>query len=198
MLKKALLLASAVLTYLRARVYIGAYYDRKWIEGRHFKGPYGNLFAPGWQWIVNDGRSRRRTGWNRNVRFPVSPRISVAGSDRIVFDPNDLQNFQGIGNYYQAFGESRIVIGKGCWIANNVGIITMNHDIRDPDRHAPSQDVMLGEHCWIGMNSVLLPGVVLGPHTTVGAGSIVTKSFPEGYCVIAGNPARLLKTIERN
>ena len=45
------------------------------------------------------------------------------------------------------------------------------------------------------MNSVVLPGVKLGDHTVVGAGSIVTKSFPEGYCVIAGNPAKMIKKI---
>ena len=43
--------------------------------------------------------------------------------------------------------------------------------------------------------AIILPGVKLGPRTIVGAGSIVTKSFPEGFCVIAGNPARLIKTI---
>ena len=46
------------------------------------------------------------------------------------------------------------------------------------------------------MNSVILPGVTLGPHTIVGAGSVVTHSFPDGYCVIAGNPARLIRTLD--
>ena len=45
------------------------------------------------------------------------------------------------------------------------------------------------------MNSVLLPGVELGDHTVVGAGTIVTKGFPEGYCVLVGNPARKIKKI---
>jgi acetyltransferase-like isoleucine patch superfamily enzyme len=46
------------------------------------------------------------------------------------------------------------------------------------------------------MNSVIHPGDKLGPHTTVGAGSIVTKSFEDGYCVIAGNPAKLIKKLD--
>jgi acetyltransferase-like isoleucine patch superfamily enzyme len=45
------------------------------------------------------------------------------------------------------------------------------------------------------MNSVILPGVELGPHTIVGAGSIVTKSFPEGNCIIVGNPAKKIKDL---
>ena len=49
--------------------------------------------------------------------------------------------------------------------------------------------------CWIGMNSVILPGVVLGDSTIVGAGSVVTKSFVEGRQVIVGSPARVVKKL---
>ena len=56
--------------------------------------------------------------------------------------------------------------------------------------------VTIGNSCFIGMNSLLLPGVELGDHTIVGAGSVVTKSFPEGNVVIAGNPARPICTLE--
>lgn len=47
------------------------------------------------------------------------------------------------------------------------------------------------------MNSTVLPGVVLGDHTVVGAGSVVTKSFPEGWQVIAGNPAKVIHKLEK-
>jgi acetyltransferase-like isoleucine patch superfamily enzyme len=46
------------------------------------------------------------------------------------------------------------------------------------------------------MNAVILPGVTLGDHTIVGAGSVVTKSFENGNCVIAGNPAKIIKNLE--
>lgn len=95
------------------------------------------------------------------------------------------------GTYFQAFG--KINIGRGSYIAQNVGIITANHNLHDLDLHSQPRDVNIGEKCWIGMNSVVLPGVTLGPHTIVGAGSVVTKSFPKGNCVIAGNPAKIIR-----
>jgi len=45
------------------------------------------------------------------------------------------------------------------------------------------------------MGSIILPNVVIGDHTTVAAGAIVTKSFPEGYCIIGGNPAKIIKKL---
>lgn len=68
----------------------------------------------------------------------------------------------------------------------NVGTITANHDLLDPDRFKESKETRIGISCWIGMNSVLLPGVVLEVHTVVGAGIVVTMPFPEGYVVIEG------------
>ena len=48
------------------------------------------------------------------------------------------------------------------------------------------------------MNTVILPGVSLGDHTIVGAGSVVTKSFQEGNCVIAGNPAKVIRYLNES
>ena len=102
-----------------------------------------------------------------------------------------------MGNYFQAMN-SEITIGRGTWIAPGAGIIASNHDIFDPDKRQPGKPVRIGEKCWIGMNAVILPGVELGDHTVVGAGAVVTKSFSEGYCVIGGNPAKIIKYIERD
>lgn len=107
-----------------------------------------------------------------------------------------MQNFHGVGNYFQGIG-AKIVLGKGCFIAPNTGFITTNHDLADISKHQSGEDIVIGENCWIAMNAVVLPGVHLGPHTIVGAGSVVTKSFPEGHCVVVGNPAKKIKELPR-
>lgn len=143
--------------------------------------------------MTHDAVHRLFNSANYSARYPVACGCRIVCPDNIEFDPNDLNNFQGFGNYYQAFGKIRI--GRGTYIAPNVGLITSNHDLLDPDEHLEPKPITLGKQCWIGMNSMILPGVTLGDHTVVGAGSVVTKSFPEGYCVIAGNPARKLRDL---
>lgn len=56
--------------------------------------------------------------------------------------------------------------------------------------------IKIGNDCFIGMNSIILPGVELGDNTIVGAGSVVTKSFKQGKVVIAGNPAKIICTVD--
>lgn len=169
-------------------------YNKSYIKGRYFRGKIFGIHARGWEWTYNDFKARLVLGVNKGIKFPISSGNRINNYKNLSFNPEDLQIFQGTGKYFQA-QNAKIVIGKGCHIANNVGMITTNHDIADPNKHAGGKDIIIGEKSWIGMNSVILPGITLGPHTTVGAGSIVTKSFPEGNCVIVGNPARLIKKI---
>ncbi len=129
--------------------------------------------------------------------WPVAPGTDVPHPENIIFHPEDLSIFHVTGIYFQGIG-AKTIIGRNCLIARNVGLITSNHNIANPNLHESGKDIEIGDDSWIGMNAVILPGVRLGPHTVVGAGAVVTKSFPDGYCVIAGNPARVIKEIDRN
>ena len=55
--------------------------------------------------------------------------------------------------------------------------------------------IHLCKGCSTGTGTIILPGVTIGEGAIVGAGSVVTKSFEEGRCVIAGNPARKIRDI---
>lgn len=171
------------------RLLFSLFYKKKFLRGFYF-----DKKRMGWYWCLI-GLPSRLWGSNRKIPWPVNPRTIVANAQNIEFDVNDIHIFQTPGCYWQN-RDAKIIIGRGCYVAPNVGIITTNHDINDVSKHVPGKDVIIGDKTWIGMNSVILPGVLLGPKTVVGAGSIVTHSFPEGHCVIAGNPAKIIKQLQ--
>lgn len=186
---------SSLWCYLLGNLMFLLFYDKKYKKSRYFtSNKYHGVTMIGWKWATIDGLNRIFLRSNVGVPWPVSSRVHVSNSQNIKFDPDDLNNFQTLGTYFQGIGE--IVIGKGTWIAPNVGLITANHDINDLNKHQPPKKIIIGKACWIGMNSVVLPGVVLGDHTIVGAGSVVTKSFPNGNCIIAGNPAEIIRFLK--
>lgn len=149
--------------------------------------------SDGWAWVCRYWFSQKVMGYNRDCKFPCSPMSHVACPENLEFSMDDLDHFTSVGCYFQA--NAGIIIGKGSQIAPGVGIITENHDLNDPQLRGKKGKVVIGDKCWLGMNSLILPGVILGPHTVVGGGSIVTKSFPEGHVVIAGNPAKIIKRL---
>ncbi|MDA9284271.1 hypothetical protein N9P61_02070 [Flavobacteriaceae bacterium] len=94
------------------------------------------------------------------------------------------------GCYIQ--GGNGIEIGEGTIFAPGVKIISANHSLENLHQWKPAEPIIIGENCWIGANAIILPSVKLGDNVIVGAGSIVTKSFPSNS-TIKGNPARINK-----
>jgi acetyltransferase-like isoleucine patch superfamily enzyme len=132
-------------------------------------------------------------GFNRNAYWPMHF-TSQVGNIHNVYAGIETSPGYMPGCYIQS--EGKIYIGDYTQIAANVGIITANHDFSDNRTHVEAKDVKIGSYCWIGMNAIVLPGVELGDFTIVGAGAVVTKSFSDGYCVIAGNPAKKIKELD--
>lgn len=61
--------------------------------------------------------------------------------------------------------------------------------------HGKVGKVRIGEKCFIGLNTIILPNVTIGNNVIVGAGSVVTKDIPDGH-VVGGNPAKIICTTE--
>jgi acetyltransferase-like isoleucine patch superfamily enzyme len=132
-------------------------------------------------------------GFNKRAYWPVHFTSKVSSPEKIYAGIDSAPGYMP-GCYI--YGTAGIYIGDYTQIAPNVGIMSGNHSVYDTrvtiDNESP---VVIGDYCWLGMNSMVLPNVVLGDHTIVAAGSVVTKSFPEGYCVVAGVPAKKIRDL---
>ena len=79
-----------------------------------------------------------------------------------------------------------IYIGDNTWVLN--GCMILSHD------HCRSliTDTFIGKHCIIGVRSIIMPGVKICNEVVVASGSVVVKDCPDN-CIVAGNPAKIIK-----
>lgn len=132
-------------------------------------------------------------GGNNSVYWPVHPTSTIVSPMNIHVGVDAYPGIMG-GCYIQGLGG--IEIGDYTQIAPNVVIVSANHDVYDSRKHIEAK-VTIGKYCWLGAGCKIMPGVILGDFTIVGAGAVVTKSFPEGHCIIGGVPANKIKDLER-
>ena len=91
-----------------------------------------------------------------------------------------------------------LTLGDDVMMGPEVVFISYNHAVDDlevPMRAQGATDskpIVVGNDVWIGMRAMIMPGVTIGAHAIVAAGSIVTKDVPE-WAIVGGNPARLIK-----
>lgn len=142
-----------------------------------------------------------------------APNIEV-GDYSYYDDPDDPTSFER-KNVLYAFGPERLVIGRYCALATGVKFImaganhptagvstfpfaifggdwaerTLDHVMGVPSRG----DTIVGNDVWIGYQALIMPGVRIGDGAIVAAGAVVAKDIPP-YGVVAGNPARVVRT----
>lgn len=98
----------------------------------------------------------------------------------------------GINAFCYIQARNSIILGSNIRIGPGVGLISAGHDLNDYDHHEKCNPIRIGDNVWIGMNSVVLPGVTIGDNVAIGAGSIVTSDIPSNSIAV-GNPCRVIK-----
>jgi acetyltransferase-like isoleucine patch superfamily enzyme len=162
------------------------------------------------------------TGQIDRAALKRCPASVVLEPGALVFHPENvsLDEHVYVGHYaiLKGYYKNELVIGRGAWIgqaaflhaaggirigdAVGIGphacILTSTHG--EPGRDRPIMEgalefapVTLDDGCDIGVGAVILPGVTIGRGAQVGAGAVVTSDVAP-YAVVAGNPARLLRT----
>ncbi len=114
-------------------------------------------------------------------------------SDRIVTIGDDVL----IGRGSSIVGHFSITIEDQVFFGPNVYVTDQNHGFDDLDvaigrQSMPERPVRIGWGSWLGTNSVVLPGVTIGRHVAVGAGSVVTSDLPDNS-VAVGSPAKVIR-----
>jgi len=93
----------------------------------------------------------------------------------------------------------QVTIGARVLLGPNVSLFSATHPLDPAIRKGlvgpeAGKPITIEDDCWIGGNVTVCPGVVIGKGSTVGAGSVVTKSVAP-FSVVAGNPARLIRSL---
>lgn len=95
-------------------------------------------------------------------------------------------------------GEVRI--GNDVFIGPAVQIYTVIHPLAPESRWSGvgvrAEPVVIGDDVWIGGGAIICPGVKIGSHSVIGAGSVVTKDIPAGVLAV-GNPCRVIRSLDK-
>ena len=135
------------------------------------------------------------TDWKERGEFLFGKgkNITVYNSSLVVGDVKVGEN-TWIGPYAELDGTGGLEIGSFCSISSGVNITT--HDsvkwaLSGGKMNYEKSPVKIGNCCFIGTHAFISRGVELGNHVLVGAGAVVTKSFPD-FSIIAGVPAKVI------
>ena len=100
----------------------------------------------------------------------------------------------GVRIHTQAFIPEYTIIEKNCWIGPNV-VFTNAKYPKHPKVKENLKGAYIQKNVKIGANTTLLPGVVIGKHSLIGAGSVVIKNVASGL-IVAGSPAKQIRKVD--
>ncbi|MCP3968041.1 MAG: sugar O-acetyltransferase [Lentisphaerae bacterium] len=129
---------------------------------------------------------------NAGEELFIEPPFCCDYGGNIKFGKNVYINF-----YCTILDSAQVTIGDNVMIAPNVQIYTAYHPLNAVERNKGPElasPITIGTNVWLGGGVIILPGVAIGDNTTIGAGSVVTKSIPSNVLAV-GNPCRVIREI---
>lgn len=133
--------------------------------------------------------------------FLISKCINKCGKNITVKSGADVSMFIEIGDFSElgtrCMIHSDVTLGKNVIMGPDVKIYSRNHTFESLTipiqfQGKTTKPTFIGNDVWIGANVIILPGVTVGNHCILAAGSIVTKNIPD-YAIVGGNPAKVIK-----
>jgi acetyltransferase-like isoleucine patch superfamily enzyme len=125
----------------------------------------------------------------------IAKRCSIYGGPDNLLELGE-KTYVGMNSILNGYAE-KLVIGSFVSIAQNVNIMVDSGPNASDNlqRLFPitKKSVHIADHCWIGANSIIMPGTHLGKFCVVAANSYVNRSF-DSFSIIGGNPAKLIRT----
>lgn len=137
----------------------------------------------------------KNIGKNSEIR----PYATILGTDNVYIGDNVIIPGGTTIATYPGHKESRVVIEDDVLLGPNVAIYSSTHQYRDIRLPIKEQGYKHGvttlkTGCWIGINSVIMPGVTIGKNSVVGSNSFVNKDVPD-YAVVVGSPAKIIRIL---
>ena len=127
--------------------------------------------------------ARNPVGFARSLGIRVGANVRVYEVDRGMF---------GTEPWLITIGDNTYITAGVQFVTHDGGTLPLRREVPDLDFTAP---ITIGNHVYIGMRSIILPGVTIGTRCVVGPGSVVARSIPDNS-VAAGVPARIIKTTD--
>lgn len=143
------------------------------------------------------------THWARKIRRIIcrsifdkcGDNVNIESGARFATGGISIGSGSGLGVNCSVHGPLRI--GDNVMMGPEVTILTHTHNIERTDIPMGQQgmrvaEVVVGNDVWIGMRSIIMPGVKIGNGAVIGAGAVVAKDVPD-YAIVGGVPAKVIK-----
>jgi len=94
------------------------------------------------------------------------------------------------------FDYAPVYIGEKTMFSYDNMVITSSHQYKSDITVTEAEPIYIGKNVWISTRCIILGGVKIGDNTVIGSGSVVTHNIPAN-CLVAGNPARVIRQINK-